>query len=134
MALLNAENMQRGKHIAKSARIREFSFVGLTVLESVLNAGVAQGVFRDGVSAKQLYLLIASMGYFYLSNRYTLSAFLVESTQTPEALTRWHRYISQTVRRAVASPKFEHPTISDAEYAVAINDRRKFSDTKDQYG
>ncbi len=102
IALLNVENMQRGKHIAKSAKAREYSFVGISLLDSVLSAGVTQGIFRSDIAARDVYLLLASMGYFYLSNRFTLSTFLAESTQTPAALARWQGFINQTVLRAVA--------------------------------
>ena len=111
ISLLNVENMQRGKHIAKSEKAREYSFVGISLLDSVLSAGVAQGIFRPDIAARDVYLLLASMGYFYLSNRYTLSTFLAESTQTPAALARWHGFINQTVLRAVA-----------AESVTSIND------------
>ena len=35
--------------------------------------GVRQGRFRRGVDPVQLYISIAGLGYFYLSNRHTLS-------------------------------------------------------------
>jgi TetR/AcrR family transcriptional regulator, upper aerobic nicotinate degradation pathway regulator len=103
IALLNAENMQRGKHIAKSARAGEYAFVGISLLDCVLAAGVERGVFRADVTARDVYLLIASMGYFYQSNRYTLSAFLSESTQTPAALARWFAFINSAVLRTVSA-------------------------------
>ena len=40
-----------------------------------------QGLFRDDVAARDLYLLIASTGYFYTSNRHTLTAFLGETAR-----------------------------------------------------
>ena len=66
--------------------------------------GVARGLFRSTVTARDIYLMIAAMGYFYLSNRYTLSAFLGERTDTPEAFARWEAFIIDAVRRAVAPP------------------------------
>jgi TetR/AcrR family transcriptional regulator, upper aerobic nicotinate degradation pathway regulator len=104
ISLLNAENMQQGKHIAKSLHAREYSLIGISLLDSVLSSGVAQGVFRVEIAARDVYLLMASMGYFYLSNRYTLSTFLAESTQTPAALAGWHEFMNQTVLRAVIAP------------------------------
>ena len=35
---------------------------------------MAQGVFRPGLDAVDLYITIAAVGYFYLSNNPTLSA------------------------------------------------------------
>ncbi len=115
ISLLNIENLQCGRHIAKSAKAREYSFVGISLLDSVLTAGVTQGIFRPDIAARDVYLLLASMGYFYLSNRYTLSTFLSESTQTPAALARWQGFINQTVLRAVAA----EPVASVNDAAVA---------------
>lgn len=76
ITLLNSENLLRGKHIAKSARAREYSSPALAITDRVLQAGIAQGLFRAELNARDLYLMIASMAYFYLSNRFTLSSFL----------------------------------------------------------
>jgi hypothetical protein len=46
--------------------------------------------------------MIAAMGYFYLSNRYTLSAFLGESLETPAALSHWEAFMIDAVLRKVA--------------------------------
>jgi hypothetical protein len=42
------------------------------------------------------------MGYFYLSNRYTLSAFLGESLETAPALAHWEAFLIDAVMRTVA--------------------------------
>jgi hypothetical protein len=46
--------------------------------------------------------MIAALGYFYQSNRYTLSAFLGEPLQSPEALARWEAFSIDAVLRTVA--------------------------------
>jgi len=89
ITLLNSENLLRGKHIAKSVRAKDYSSPALAITDSVLQAGIAQGLFRPTLNARDLYLMIASMAYFYLSNRYTLSSFLGENLEAPEALAHW---------------------------------------------
>jgi hypothetical protein len=42
------------------------------------------------------------MGYFYLSNRYTLSAFLGEKITTKEKLAHWGSFIDDVVLRTVS--------------------------------
>jgi hypothetical protein len=42
------------------------------------------------------------MGYFYLSNRYTLSAFLGEKITTKEKLAHWGNFIDDVVLRTVS--------------------------------
>jgi len=101
ITLLNTENLHRGKHISKSLRAREYSSPAVSVLGEVLARGAAQKVFRADVAARDVYLMIASMGYFYLSNRFTLSAFLGEQLETPEALAHWERFLIDAVLRTV---------------------------------
>ena len=104
ITLLNTENLHRGRHIAKSPRAGEYSSPAVRLLGDVLERGVARGRFRSTVTARDVYLMIAAMGYFYLANRYTLSAFLGERVDTPEALAHWEAFIVDAVRRAVAPP------------------------------
>ena len=104
ITLLNAENLHRGKHIAKSLRAKEYSSQAIAVLGEVLKNGAQQGLFRDDASARDIYLTIAAMGYFYLSNRFTLSAFLGEQLETNGALAHWEQVIVDTVLRSVSKP------------------------------
>ena len=102
ITLLNTENLHRGKHIAKSLRAREFSSAAVAVLGTVLASGAKQKLFRTDVAARDVYLMIAAMGYFYLSNRFTLSAFLGEPLETPAALAHWETFLIDAVMRTVA--------------------------------
>ena len=101
ITLLNNENLLRGKHIAKSVRAKDYSSPALAITDSVLQAGIAQGLFRHTLNARDVYLMIASMAYFYLSNRFTLSSFLGENLEAPAALAHWEAFVIDAVRRAV---------------------------------
>ena len=101
ISLLNLENLQRGKHIAKSQRAREYSSPAIAIVSQLLQLGAEQGQFRKDVSARNVYLLILATAYFYMSNRYTLSAFLGENLQAPASVAAWQSFISSTVMRTV---------------------------------
>ncbi len=101
ITLLNVENLHRGKHISKSARARDYSSPAIAIIAQLLDSGVRQGLFRSDVSARNVYLLIAALGYFYLSNGHTLSTFLGEDLRTPQALAQWQSFIVSTVLRTV---------------------------------
>jgi hypothetical protein len=45
----------------------------VAMIRQVLERGASRGEFRRGVDPVQLYISIAGLGYFYLSNRHTLS-------------------------------------------------------------
>ena len=64
---------------------------------------VRAGCERAELSARDVYLMIAGMSYFYLSNRFTLSAFLGEQLDRPEALTHWEQFVIDAVLRNVAA-------------------------------
>ena len=102
ITLLNSENLHRGKHIAKSLRASEYSSQAVSVLGEVLTRGAQQKLFRSDVSARDVYLMIAALAYFYLSNRFTLSAFLGEELETPAALAHWEAFLVDAVLRTVA--------------------------------
>lgn len=85
MTLLNSENLHQGRHLAKSQRVRELNSPLIETLGDILERGRKDGVFRGGIDAVQLYVSIAGMAYFYLSNSYTLSAIFGRDLMTPKA-------------------------------------------------
>lgn len=101
LTLLNTENLHRGKYLKKSGRLHELLPPGIPMLEAILEKGVEQGIFRADMKARDLYITIASLGYFYLSNRYTLSAFLDEGMMSEDALNHWRDHITTVVLRSV---------------------------------
>jgi len=101
ITLLNSENLHRGRHIGRARKAGGYASPALSILQQVLDSGEAGGVFQSGLRARDVYLMIAAMGYFYLSNRYTLSAFLGENLEEPPALAHWHEFIALAVLRTV---------------------------------
>lgn len=101
ITLLNSENLHRGKHISKSLHAKEYSSPAISLMRGVLERGVAMGVFRDDVRARDIYLMSAALAYFYLSNRYTLSSFLGEDLGAKESLEHWEQFITSAVIRQV---------------------------------
>lgn len=99
--LLNTENLHKGRHVSKSDRRGEYSSHAVEIIERILASGMAQGLFRPGLNARDVFLLIASPAYFYTSNRYTLSAFLGEELDTPEAVRHWESFVIDSVLRTV---------------------------------
>lgn len=104
ITLLNNENLHRGKHISKSLRAQEYSLPAIGITREVLRSGAARGLFRPELTARDLYLMIAALGYFYQSNRFTLSAFLGEDLEAPEALQHWYAFVIDAVLRTAAAP------------------------------
>lgn len=74
LTLLNSENLHQARHVRASPRARVLNTPLIQTLAGILERGRAEGVFRAGVDPLQLYISIAGLSYFYLSNRHTLSA------------------------------------------------------------
>lgn len=86
VTLVNDENLQNGRNLARSHAVRDMYSPLLALIDDLLTRGRASGEFRTDVDATQLYISIAGMGYFYWSNRHTLSAIFGRALDTAEAL------------------------------------------------
>ena len=82
--LLNSENLHGGRHLKDSVVVKELHSPLLKMIRRLLKRGADMGVFRDDVDPMQFYITIASLGYFYLSNRHTLSAIFGRDLQMPK--------------------------------------------------
>jgi TetR/AcrR family transcriptional regulator len=71
--LLAAENMNDGKYLRRSRRLRDMHLLLVDMLCDILAAGERQGVVRPGIDPFQLYVSISALSYFYFSNSSTLS-------------------------------------------------------------
>ena len=89
VALLSNENLQRGRHITKSLTVKQLSRPVLDILGKLLDEGARQGLFRADLDVRRVYLTLAALGYFYLSNRYTLSSFLGSDLMQREQCNAW---------------------------------------------
>jgi AcrR family transcriptional regulator len=98
LSLLNTENLYKAAHLKKaSARMKGIASPKLKLLEQVLERGVKEGVFKRKDDADYVFLLIASLCYLYVSNRYTISNYLDRNIDAPEARERWLNYIEELV-------------------------------------
>jgi AcrR family transcriptional regulator len=88
LSLLNSENQHNAAHLKKSSRIQEMNSPLVQILDTVLERGRNQNLFRAGIDPIQLYISIASICYFYLSNNPTLSAIFGRDLRAPKAMAQ----------------------------------------------
>jgi AcrR family transcriptional regulator len=74
LVLLNSENLHEARHLKRSKHVRGMNSPLIDVLAELLRRGQKSGAFRSGIDPLQLYISIAALGYFFLSNSHTLSA------------------------------------------------------------
>lgn len=97
LALLNSENLHKAAHLKRSAQIRELNSPLIQLLSDVLQRGQHSNLFRGGVDPVQLYISIASLCYFYLSNNPTLSTIFGRDLRTPTALAERLSHVTEVV-------------------------------------
>lgn len=101
IGLVNNENLHQARHLRKSSALEQLVSPVVGLLNELLRRGVEAGIFRPGIDPVRLYVSIASLGYFYLSNRHTLSAVLGRDLGAPEHLEAHWRDSADLIRRYV---------------------------------
>lgn len=97
LTLLNSENLHRAKHLKQSKRVREMNSPLVQMLGDMLERGRLDGSFRGGVDPVHLYISIAGLAYFYLSNNPTLSTIFGRDLMSPKALSERLSHVTEMV-------------------------------------
>ena len=97
LTLLNSANLHRARHIEGSTRAREMNSPLVQALGEILERGRREGVFRGGIDPVQLYISIAGLSYFYLSNCHTLSAIFGRNLMSPKARSERLSHICEVI-------------------------------------
>jgi AcrR family transcriptional regulator len=73
LALLNTENLARARHLKRSTKVKSMHSPFVEMIATVVRRGVESGDFAVEIDPVQLYISIAALCFFYLSNSATLS-------------------------------------------------------------
>ncbi|MGI9421186.1 MAG: TetR family transcriptional regulator [Geminicoccaceae bacterium] len=101
LRLVNSENLHRARHLKRSARIQEMHSPFVKMIGDLLERGARTGLFRRGIDPNQLYISIAALGYYYLTNRFTLSVIYGRNLGAAPALDERRLAIEDMVLRTV---------------------------------
>jgi AcrR family transcriptional regulator len=85
LALLNTENMARARHLKRSTKVKSMHSPFVEMIGAVVKRGVESGDFVVAVDPIQLYISIAALCFFYLSNSATLSVIFGRDLLNEEA-------------------------------------------------
>lgn len=97
LTLLNSENLHRARHLRRSKHVAALHSSFVATIKEVLERGARAGRFRNGIDPVQLYISIAALGYFYLSNRYTLSTIFGRPLLAPKHRAERLKHMSALV-------------------------------------
>jgi hypothetical protein len=104
IALINNENLQRGRNLRKSRKIADLTLPLVASIKNILRRGHAAGLFRSDVDPIQLYVTITAMGYFHVSNRYTLSAMFDKDLGAPDWLEQRRQHAQDVILTWLTAP------------------------------
>ena len=97
VALVNNENLMGARKLKRSKLVPQLYSPLLETLTEVLRRGQKAKVFRGGVDPMQLYISIAALGYFYISNIRTLSVIFASDLATPAGMKQREQHVIDVV-------------------------------------
>jgi len=97
LSLLSSENQHDASHLKRSSRIQEMNSPLVAMIQEVLERGRFAKLFPNGVDPIQLYISIAALCYFYLSNNPTLSTIFGQNLKSPKALAQRLSHMQEVV-------------------------------------
>ncbi|WP_068115853.1 TetR family transcriptional regulator [Tropicimonas marinistellae] len=71
-SMLNTENLRGGVAVREIENLSDIQSPLIVQIGEILDRGVAEGSFRKGIDPTELYITIASLCFFPVSNKHTL--------------------------------------------------------------
>ena len=97
LSLLATENLHRARYLKRSARIFDLHSPFIAQIATLLRRGAESGQFRADTDPVKTYISIAALGFFYLSNRWTLSTIFRRDLAAKGELDAWGAQIEDVV-------------------------------------
>ncbi len=99
--LVMNENMERAQYLAKSQQMQELNVSVLDVIDELYARGVAESVFRTGITALDIHAVISALTVFNVSNQYTFDFIFKRDGQAPAQLAARRQTVVDVVMRFV---------------------------------
>ena len=113
VVLVNSANLHKARHVRDSEAFRKVNTGYVSLTERLLARGVAAGRFRPDVDPVQLTMTIAAVGFYYFTNRHTLSIIFGRDLKSKEQLAQRLRFNVDSILRIVridpAAPAVDGP-------------------------
>jgi TetR/AcrR family transcriptional regulator len=102
--LLSDENINKGRHIRQSRKLRAIYTPLIERIAQTLRRGEETGVFRSGIDPHNVYISISALSFFYFSNIYTLNAALEIEMESEAALDARRAHVMDFAMHAITMP------------------------------
>ncbi len=111
IALLTNENLMRARYIKSIPEISGLHSPLVDQLRTLIERGAEKGLFRHDIDPVQLYISIAALGYFYVSNCATLSVIFQTDLRARDRIaTREDHCVQMVLDHLLARPAPKEPT------------------------
>lgn len=100
--LVITENMQRGRFIKNLPSLEPLNSVVINAVRRICERGAAAGEMREGIDPIDLYMSIAALSFFNISNRYTFATIFNCDMESAEALAKRKVVCTEMILRYVA--------------------------------
>jgi len=97
LGILSTENMHKARFLKRSARIFELHSPLVSEISDLLDRGAAAGDFRPGCDPVKIYMSIAALGSFFLTNRWTLSTIFRRNLSDKAEIDAWGEHIVDVI-------------------------------------
>jgi AcrR family transcriptional regulator len=95
--LVMNENIHHGAHIGHVSGLRERNKSVIASLQAIVDKGVAEGTFRDGIDPVDLHMSISALCFYNVSNRYTFSANFGIDLSAAKAVKKRRAQVSEII-------------------------------------
>ncbi|HRX36412.1 MAG TPA: TetR/AcrR family transcriptional regulator [Aestuariivirga sp.] len=105
ITLVNSENLHKAKHIRKSDQMDAMNKPFVTRMQTLLERGVAEGLFRPDLDPTQILITVSGLGFHYLTNRHTGAIVYGRDLMTDNAKAARLRFNIDAVLRIICKPE-----------------------------
>ena len=97
--LVMNENIHYGAHIGAVPGLKERNHSVIATLQAILEKGVKEGRFRTGLDPVELHMIVSSLCFYNVSNRYTFAANFGVDMASPKVARRRRELIIEAILR-----------------------------------
>ncbi|TPE48967.1 TetR/AcrR family transcriptional regulator [Amaricoccus solimangrovi] len=99
LILVGIENLNGGAHLRRVGQEGLHVSSLLDILRRILDAGVARGIFREGLDPMEFYMVVASQCWFTVATSHTFGITFDVDVLSPGSIARRRALICDNVRR-----------------------------------
>jgi len=100
--LVCIENVHNGENVKELVSLVDLNTPIIRMLDDLLVRGRREGIFRTGVDAIDVHLMISSFCFFRMANRYTFGAIFGRDLVDPQARDHYRSMVGDMVVRFLA--------------------------------